>query len=91
MVTCIQSTIVSVIIKRQYAHNGSEKKKVIANWSEREKGFMEETDEPRLREWLVMGDAYTLFTVKGKTRLGRNYIRKSQGIRGESCKGQYAR
>lgn len=30
MVTCIQCTIVSVIIKGQYAHNGSEKKKVTA-------------------------------------------------------------
>lgn len=33
-----------------------------------------------------MGDAYALFTVKGKTRLGRNYIRKSQGIRDKAVR-----
>lgn len=40
----------SVIIERQYAHSGSEKRKVIGIWSETQEGFMEETDEPRLRE-----------------------------------------
>lgn len=77
---CIYNTIIRVIIERQYAYDSSEKEKIIPIGQKERKAPWR-----RQRGAAAQGIAADWEWVhhiqgKGKIQLGRNYIRKSQGI-----------
>lgn len=74
------------MIERQYEYDNSEEEKIIAIGQEEGKLHGGDRNGMRLREKLVIGTVYTIFKVKGKIQLGKNYILKNHKASG--CKGQ---